>query len=68
MRNKPILIMLFAIMIIPLAVIIILGRKREHYLWECMTPDEIEALRRYQAITDIVCPDGEWEDDYSWVQ
>ena len=61
MRN-PILIMLFIAMIIPLAVIIILGQKREY---DCLTPDEIESLKRYQAITDIVCPTGEWEATWS---
>jgi hypothetical protein len=51
-------------MVIPISVIIIKGRKREY---DCLTPEEIEALRRYQAITDIVCPEG-FEEDYSWVQ
>jgi hypothetical protein len=49
----------------PIVAIIMHNRKREY---DCRTLKEIEALRRYQAITDIVCPDGEWEDDYSWVQ
>lgn len=50
---------------IPLVIISRYFRGKEY---TCLTPDEIEALRRYQAITDIVCPSGEWEDDYSWVQ
>jgi len=57
--------MLFTAMIKTLAVIIIFGQKREY---DCLTPEEIESLKRYQAITDIVCPTGEWVDDYSWVQ
>ena len=62
--RKIIMVMIIAIMF-PIVAIIMHNRKREY---DCRTLKEIEALRRYQAITDIVCPDGEWEDDYSWVQ
>jgi hypothetical protein len=64
MRHNIIWIMIIAIMF-PVVIILMHNRKREY---DCLTPDEIEALRRYQAITDIVCPSGEWEEDYSWVQ
>jgi hypothetical protein len=56
---------ILALLIIGYGAILISRGKREY---NCLTPEEIEALKRYQAITDIVCPSGEWEDDYSWVQ
>jgi len=56
---------ILALLIIGYTLILISRRKREY---DCLTPEEIESLKRYQAITDIVCPDGEWVDDYSWVQ
>ena len=52
--RKPILIMLFAIMIIPLAVIIAKGRRREY---DCRTPEEIDKQYPMYSV---------FPTDYSW--
>jgi hypothetical protein len=65
MSKTVLAILIASIFCIPLVIIF---RYYRHKEYNCLTPEEIEALKRYQAITDIVCPSGDWEDDYSWVQ
>ena len=62
------LIWIMIIAIIFPAALVIIYRYYRRTEYTCLTPEEIEIMRRYQAITDIVCPSGEWVDDYSWVQ